>query len=108
MPDLSPVTFPLPSPKRVRCPFCKGAGVIDPRLVLTTTQRVIYDAVKASHLGLTASEIVRVTYAGVKDGGPLTASQAICSLIYTMNTRLRPFGEKVKSERSGRYRLFRI
>lgn len=92
----------------IRCPYCAGAGVIDPRPLLTTTQRVIYDAVRASDCGLTSSEIVRVTYNGVKDGGPLTAAQTVCVHIYTMNKRLRPFGEKVKSARSGRYRLFRI
>jgi len=90
------------------CPCCEGRGVVEPGAPtkLTPMQREIYLAVRAAKDGISMRRLSDRVYEDQIDGGPDGCFVAIRAQVYSLNKRLAPFGERVRSE-AGVFRLFR-
>lgn len=96
---------------KITCPCCAGTGEIEESpaaAMLTPTQRKIYLAARDTKGGIEIRKLVDHLYGDRHDGGPLYAWDTIHVTVHNMNKRLAPYGEAVKSNRSGPGAVYRL
>jgi len=91
---------------KVRCPKCRGSGVLS-EVTLPTVHYKVLIAIREAKNGIGMPALISYVYGDDESGGPLHARNAIIATIRSLNQRIEDEGFQIKATKRGRGALFR-
>jgi hypothetical protein len=94
----------------ITCPCCGGRGEIEERapVELQGLQFKIYDEVRRHPYGIETPKLVDRIYADRIDGGPDSALKTIHVMVWRLNAKLRPAGQRIYGTARGTGSVYKL